>query len=114
MGGEFVLALGAVDVDPVEGVAGLLGDDDVVGGEAGLDLVVRAKGGDLGDDGLLAEAFGFFRVVRQGWEGAGEGGEEMGVGLGGEAVWEVGGGEEDVGCVGHGWGYGVSIKDIQC
>ena len=73
LGGEFVLAVGAIDVDPADGVAGLLGGDDVVGGEAGLDRVVGAEGGDAGDDGLLAEGLGFVGGVGRRREGVGEG-----------------------------------------
>ena len=104
LGGEAMLAVGAVDVDPVESVTGLLGGDDEVGGEFGLDHVVRAEGGDPGDDAALAEGFGFVGIVRQGWKGAGEGADEIGVGFRGEAVGKVVGGDEEVGGVGHGGG----------
>ena len=99
-----MLAVGAVDVDPVEGVTGLLGGNDEIGGEFGLDHVVRAEGGDPGDDGLLAEGGGFRGVVGERWEAAGEGSDEIGVGFRGEAVGEVVRGDEDVGGVGHGGG----------
>ena len=62
----------------------------MVGGQFGLDGVVRAEGGDPGDDGLLAEGGGFRGGVGRRREGVGEGAHEIGVGVGGEAVGEVG------------------------
>ena len=98
---EPVLTVGAVDLDPAVGFAGLLRSDDVVGGEAGLDRVVRTQGGDPGDEGLFSEGLGFLGGVGRWRERSGEVADEVGVGLGGEAVGKVAGEEVDIG---HGWG----------